>query len=585
MRVLLPLLFLVPFPLPQDKPKRAWEWKTDPGSVLEYDVLDPKSNKASGQIFFVFASELRQGGGNRIAVDRYADLGWPLLFRLPREGVKPGQIWDHTAFFFHEAAEATAAWGWGGASSIRPVQARGRYALRKIEKDDIAWIDGEFELFEIRRDQVNNQLKLTVTKNKVGTVSTSAAFRLSRGLLEQGSYSVDAPRAQERVRDREDWKVTDKRVRETRRIQFKESLKLDPEKMAKAVEASLKRAVSWLRKRQKPSGEFVPERTFETDRIDANYTGAVVRAWIGAGVSAEDEAVLRAVRSLRSNPGPRTPQTYSNLTGALLARFGEAKPSLSKEDAAQFKAALEVAADLWDRKTGGWFAGARKSADVPNVGSSRHACEILYHASLAGPPPSADLVRPLAETLPSLAMDESELEDLDLGFVEGFQAIDVSGKGVVPASWRSGMEKQAAADPMGSRDSKGHALTTLAALESLLLLRASIALSESQKKPVEAAIRKGLAWMQRTWTLRTPPPTEAGWSLRRSEYLAALGRVLAGLGIRTVSGSDWYWEGAYLLLREQYEDGSWDSSGSSLLDTLHAVLFLTRVAPRLPAAK
>ncbi len=38
-------------------------------------------------------------------------------------------------------------------------------------------------------------------------------------------------------------------------------------------------------------------------------------------------------------------------------------------------------------------------------------------------------------------------------------------------------------------------------------------------------------------------------------------RVMTAYGISTIGGSDWYLEGAYLLLRDQYQDGSWDSSG------------------------
>lgn len=550
--------------VPQDKSKRKLEWKAEAGSVLEYDVVDPRTSKPSGEIFFVFASELRRG----IAVDRYADIGWTLLFRLPREEVKPGQVWEHAAYFFHEAAEATAMWGWSGASSIRPVQAKGRYILRKIDKDDSVWIDGEFELLEIRRDQVNNQLKLTVTKNKVGTVATSAV--LSNGILTQGSFTIDAPRAQERVREKDEWKVADRRVRETKRIQFREAVKLDREKMAGAIEASLKKASAWIRKQQKPSGDFGPGRTLETERVETNLTGPAVRALLAAGAKPEDDAVQKALRSLKTNPGPRTPQTYANLVGAV-------------PDAKVLRAAADTVLELRDRKSGAWAPSNRKGLDTPNVASTRHALEVLH---AAGAPAPADVLRAIVDLLASLAADESDVEEVNLEFEESFRGIEIPDRKLIPASWRTSLERRPQADVTGSRDSKGHAISTLCALEALLLARATVALPETQRKAADAAVRKGLAWLQSTWTLRTPPPAEAPWSVRKPEHLWLVMRVFAALGVRTIDGSDWHAEGAYLLLRSQYEDGSWDSSGGqAMLDTISAVLFLTRAAGPLPAAQ
>ena len=126
-------------------------------------------------------------------------------------------------------------------------------------------------------------------------------------------------------------------------------------------------------------------------------------------------------------------------------------------------------------------------------------------------------------------------------------------------------------------------MTTLAAIDTLLMIRAAVPLSEPQRRGVDAALRRGLAWIQSHWTLRTPPPAEAGWTPQKAEYLYLLMRVLTALGVKTVSGSEWFLEGSYVLLRSQYADGSWDSGGrAALLDTCSAMLFLARGALRLP---
>jgi hypothetical protein len=63
------------------------------------------------------------------------------------------------------------------------------------------------------------------------------------------------------------------------------------------------------------------------------------------------------------------------------------------------------------------------------------------------------------------------------------------------------------------------------------------------------------------------------------EHMLLIMRAMTAHGISTIGGSDWYLEGAYLLLRDQYQDGSWDSSGGRAVhDTAAGLLFLSRGA-------
>ena len=74
--------------------------------------------------------------------------------------------------------------------------------------------------------------------------------------------------------------------------------------------------------------------------------------------------------------------------------------------------------------------------------------------------------------------------------------------------------------------------------------------------------------------------------MRRMEYLLLLMRVMTAYGIEKVDGSDWFLEGAYLLLRNQFQDGSWDQSGGrDIQDTAAGLLFLSRGALKLSPSR
>lgn len=567
--------------VPQDKSKKKLEWKAEPNSVLEYDLIDVRTNKPSGQIFFVFASELRTTGGNRIVVDKFEDVGWPLVFQLPKDEVKPGAIWEHAAYFFHEASESTALWSWGGPASIQPVHAKGRYVLKSIDKEGVAWIDGAFELFEIRRDYVNNSVKLTVTKNKVGTVNTSMGFHVENGRITTAGFACDLPRANVRTWDKDRWSVQDKKIKETKRIQFKEALVLEKDKMKTAVDAAIERATGWLKKQQKGAGDFGSARTLETDRLDANYTGLIVRALLASGMKPEDDLIQKALKTLKSAPASKTPQSYDHQILGILAREPRTP---AKEDLAVVKGAVDALLEMRDRKVGAWAPGNKRGTETINPITTRHAVDGIYHASVAGVNVPAEVWRTLLDLYSTSTMDEADEVELKLVFEDDYAGIDKDVKKAFPGSWRFNSERRPASDPMQARDTKGFAISTISVLEILAAARASTSLNESQKKNVEGAIRKGLAYLQYFWTLRTPPPAEAAWSVQKVEYLAGLMRVFTAFGIQTVDGSDWWLEGAYLLLREQNSDGSWNlSGGSELADTAWALSFLARAGVRMPA--
>ncbi|MBI3722338.1 terpene cyclase/mutase family protein [bacterium] len=98
------------------------------------------------------------------------------------------------------------------------------------------------------------------------------------------------------------------------------------------------------------------------------------------------------------------------------------------------------------------------------------------------------------------------------------------------------------------------------------------------KKPIDAALRDGAAWIARNFSVTENPFHPSGWHL----YYFLYGMERAGiLGVIPKFGDhDWYEEGCRELLRDQKSDGSWDAGnrGTSgpVVDTSFALLFIAR---------
>jgi hypothetical protein len=168
-------------------------------------------------------------------------------------------------------------------------------------------------------------------------------------------------------------------------------------------------------------------------------------------------------------------------------------------------------------------------------------------------------------------VDEEGQVDLDLEFEKDAATIASDPKkNLQPCTWPAQLGR---ADPRAAR--KGSFFVLAAALRTLLIVPGKLKLDEKQMKPVDTALRRGLADLQLRWTLRTVPPVEAAWGLQRLEYFGLLGPMLARAKIDRIAGSDWRLEGATLLIRDQGEDGSWFAgTDQAVAKTIHAMMFL-----------
>ena len=89
---------------------------------------------------------------------------------------------------------------------------------------------------------------------------------------------------------------------------------------------------------------------------------------------------------------------------------------------------------------------------------------------------------------------------------------------------------------------------------------------------IDTALRDGWAALEGMWTVWENPGYE-GWTIY---HLYGLERAGILCDVERLEGHDWYWEGALQLLLRQEDDGSWPTYMVEPVDTIWALLFLSR---------
>jgi hypothetical protein len=557
---ILPLCLMLSGLLVQDKGLRKVEWKLASGHAAEYVCLDKAGKPMSDQKFLIFASELT-AHSNRIKVDAYEEIPIAMLFQLPPEAFKTSLGWEFTGYFFNEAFDSVGGYeSMVGGGSIRPVAVKGRYIVKTQKKgeDEIAHIEGAFSLFEIRRDFVNNQSKIVLTKNDLGTLATSAQVSVSRGVLLKGGWQLRA-----RGQEREGGRPADKKIETQQMIELKEDVELDAAKLQPSVEGSLVRAVDWLKKQQK-NGAWTPARANPTPGDTIHLTALVVRALIAAGVKPDDPAIVAAAKTLRSP----APQENAALAQQILALCCKTPTKDEADDARKLADELHQRRDP-DRH--GWGAGVGRGP-VPNLTLTSLALDAL--ASVPDSKIPEETFKAGLEIFTGSWVDVEGAVDLDIEFEKDAATIAADPKkDVQPVIWPALLSRGGGLDFRSAR--KGSFFTLVASLRAMLVLSGKMKLDEKQLKAVDWPLRRGLANLQLNWTFRTVPPVEAPWCAQRLEYMGVLAPMLSQARIDRIGGSDWRLEGATLLLREQGNDGSWYAgTDQAVAKTAHALLFL-----------
>ncbi len=126
--------------------------------------------------------------------------------------------------------------------------------------------------------------------------------------------------------------------------------------------------------------------------------------------------------------------------------------------------------------------------------------------------------------------------------------------------------------------SQAYGSMTCAGLASLAIARSHLEAGPHARVPaamrarIDASLRDGWAALSEMWTAFENPRFE-GWYLY---HLYGLERAGILCDVAAVQGHDWYWEGAVQLLLRQEKDGAWPMFASTPLDSIWALLFLSR---------
>jgi len=557
MRTLILALVVLGF-ASQDKAARKLEWKLPPGHAAEYVYLDRAGKPTADPRLLVFGDELTPYS-NRLAIDSFEQLPLALIFQLPPEAMKSALGWEHLSYYFNDAVDAAGGYDTLSSGGIRPVCAKGRY-IAKIQKkgdEELVIIDGSLSIVELRRDLVNNQLKIIVTKNELGTLATQVQFNPAKGLIQKAVWQYKI-----KAQDREGGRIVEKRSETHTMIELKEDVELDAAKVDPAIDLSMTRAVDWLKKQQK-NGAWTNGKPGPAG--DGTYlTSIAVRALIAAGVKPDDPVITQASRTLRTTP----PQETFVLIQQILTL---AAKTPTKEEADDLKRFAEELLRRKEPRSGGW-AGIFGRNDL--AGSFQTALALEALAAVPEAKNSEDTLRSGLEYFTGNFIEDEGRVDLELELEKDATLVldPKKDKDLVPINWPALMGKQVANDMRAIR--KGSFFTVLGALRMMFLLPDRLKMDPKQLK-MEVTIHRALANLQRLWTLRSVPPIEAYWCGQRLEYLGMLGPTLALAKVDKIGGCDWRLEGASLLLREQGDDGSWfPGTDQAVAKTAHALLFL-----------
>ncbi|MCP5069273.1 MAG: hypothetical protein GY946_22135 [bacterium] len=110
-------------------------------------------------------------------------------------------------------------------------------------------------------------------------------------------------------------------------------------------------------------------------------------------------------------------------------------------------------------------------------------------------------------------------------------------------------------------------------------------------KETEQSVWDAIAWLSANYTVEENPGSGKNGMWKPSEwhyyYLYGLERACVLAGKRYLAKSDWYADGAELLVDAQKEAGQWQPQARSmpLVDTCFALLFLKRAALRTDGPK
>ena len=578
------------------------KWGLDPGEAIEYEVYDASRGKPrldKERTFIIFGTELKDGT-NTLVINDYRDLGYHLLFRLPKDKINKKSKWTFDEKFFSKGRVALAAM-----LAYKTIKMQGLLRVRKFEKVneiDCVLVEGQYQYFEIRYDSRNNP---KVQRRPMGMLSTIQWLSVKDTTLVKGIFKYSGKGQEFKgIKQGEEPKTT-KLNMAVQIIAKKERLKIDGLANLDSIKKAIEKGKNWLRTKQERNGSYIDKGGSFARDFPVGSTALCVMALLHSGVKKDDPGVQKAFAWMKRQAF----QKVYDVAAMLMAYETKYMPMEELNDVESFseekakktiqdsitradKAIVERAAK-WliekQEKTGTW--GYPDRGDSYDHSNTQYAMLGLKSAARCGVKIPSKVWKKAAGhwcdvqriNAPKVVLKLEFFRENDRG-IEVEEKPDDSTRAQDPEKvdqgpWGYFIKKRD--DAMVSIEDAGYGSMTCAGLTSLLIAESELLagknLNDKLKKRIETAKKQGLAWLQHNYSVRGNKPSAGFWSVFYYYYLYSLERVGVLYGIKTIDGHDWYQEGAMLLVRAQKSDGSWvDYDEIPVLDSAFALLFLRR---------
>lgn len=588
--------------LGQSKGEYSFKWNEKPDTALIYDT---REGGKPGKKFLIFSSELVDPCSNSLPVASFNDIPVKLMFTLPEKPIKKGGKYTVEYKFFEECGFADLV---GNRSKITVNGTWGLMSVgkKKIGKNEykLANFKGIFNISEIKVQGMTGK----ADKPKIiGSLSIDknidiASSRIINGVCSYKTNSYDL--------DFSNGFASQKKINTD--IAFDLSGEMDVTKENKSLIESIDRAIAnsskFLKTKQTSDGSFLGDRFGGAEMFTLGQTAVATMALIHSGTKTDDPSIREAFDYMRTAFMRTTDRLTYDVALMLMALETKYFPLNKIEDVAKFseedvrkelkgkvsKQDLQLATEAvnWLVKTqtakGTWGYNTKQNQFNDNSNTQYALLGLKSAARMGVTVPNDVLKKAALYFVNSQEVESSEIEIDITKFGEEKKEEKQDGKTGAktvkekenPGGWKYFIQTPPGTPSSGFADLK-YAAMTCAGLSSLIICQSELSFNKGLDKDlnnkIEKAKKRGLAWIQKYFTVRANVPGGHFFTKFYLYYLYSIERVSVLYGIQKYGAHDWYFEGAALLVNSQNPDGSWISQdGLSISDTALGLLFLKR---------
>lgn len=328
---------------------------------------------------------------------------------------------------------------------------------------------------------------------------------------------------------------------------------------AEAVRSAIDGAIAFIKQRQRSVGDWN-----EYPGYEPGTTALATLALLTAGLDKNDPVVAKALEYLSTFTPLKQNQTYSISLQTMV--FCLADPEEYREAIESNVAWLvERQMKTSNEHLGGWsYIGNNQESERADNSNSQFALLALYEAELAGINVPEETWNSAEEYWVRMQNDDGSWGYRSSsfnpsGFPSGYGTGSMTCAGISALAICSGVRELARAKIEGE----------------------SVLCCQDVEDDIATRVSRGLAWLGKHFSVQTNPGHAVGSDSYFFYYLYGLERVGRLTANRFVGQSDWYREGAEVLLRRkgvlsQFWNAQKDLSGNNIVSTAFALLFLSK---------